>query len=379
MYVLQYQEGYEIVSADKRSPVPIAYNEKGKLELNENLEGFTGHLDMMAEQIWYSLNGYGDNPDPEWEDEINGSLDFWLMVNADSSFIEQNGGRYIDPNLPPGHWVFLESDSFEQVYDTIPHLTVTQWHQFSNYGYYCPKYSHDYPTKCLPGCNSIAGAQMLYFLHGKDGVPTSSPSEGSCTGYVIDSSYVQTFSNPTSNEWSLMSVPRSSSDLHAARLIGDIGKRLHTIYQLGGSDATFDHLGDSVFVYYGWNSNLSTSYDASIIVSSLLSGYPVVCGAIDESDIGHAFLIDSYKRCRIKTITYYEWVFDDPEAGINNPVPLRREVTYSSPYVTHYRMNWGQYDTEPNDTWCSLAGVWQYNNEAPYVYEQKMFYNFTLL
>ena len=130
-----------------------------------------------------------------------------------------------------------------------------------------------------------------------------------------------------------------------------------------------------------WGCDSTSNYSANIIISNLENGYPVVCSAIrmDRGEHGHAFLIDSYKRCRIKTITYYEWVYDDPGAGGHNPVPLLREITYGFPYIKYYRMNWGMWDTGPNDTWCSLNGVWQYSTYPPYIYNQKKLYDFTLL
>ena len=380
LYVLQYQEGYEIISADKRSPIPIAYNDKGAFVFEDNLEGFMGHLNLMAEQIWFSINGYGNEPDSEWEEEINGSLDFWRMVNADPSFVEENGDRYVDPGYI-GHWELIDEEDFEEEYDSIPHLTVTRWFQTDPYNSYCPRYIY---TRCPAGCTAIAGAQMLYFLHCKDGVPVCSPSQGSCTGYAYDTSYVQSFSNPLPNTWSQMIAPRCSTDDKAALLIGDIGKRINMEYSDTASAAELFSLVDSVFYYYGWNCDTTVVYNSSIIVSSLLAGYPVVCAGSREpvrgvDKIAHAFLIDSYKRSRIKTISFYEWVYDNPDPNLNYPpVPLRRVVRYGSPYITHYRMNWGQYDTIPNNTWCSLAGVWQYKNFPPYTYDQRMIYNFTM-
>ena len=384
LYVLQYQKGYEIISADKRSPVPIASNGIGIFISDDGKEGFMGHLDTMAEQIWYSLNGYGYEPDPEWEDEINASLDFWRMVNADRSFVEQSGDRYIDPDAPYGHWELIDIDDYVEEYDTIPHLTRTRWHQLDPYNAYCPKYNPYYLNeRCPAGCVAIAGAQMLYYLHGKDGVPVSSPTQGSCTGYVQYNSVVQTFSNPSSSAWSQMIVPRATTDDMAALLVGDVGKRLHTFYFNDSSSAVFLDLADSVFCNYGWDCDTIAGHQASVIVPSLLSGYPVVCAGSREIrgvKRSHAFLIDSYKRSRIKTIAFYEWVIDNPQPGVNYPpVPLRREVTYGTPYVTHYRMNWGQNDTIPNSTWCSLDGVWQYDNYPPYTYNQQMIYHFTLL
>lgn len=106
LYVLQYQEGYEIISADKRSPIPIAYNDQGNFDFSEDSEVFLEHLNLLAEEIWFSLNGYGDNPGPEAWEMIESSLDFWRMVNADNDYIiSMNEHTKGEPQLPLGRFV----------------------------------------------------------------------------------------------------------------------------------------------------------------------------------------------------------------------------------------------------------------------------------
>ena len=143
---------------------------------------------------------------------------------------------------------------------------------------------------------------------------------------------------------------------------------------------------DDVFAQYGWDCNFVDHYDADIIIASLLSGYPVVCAGRrlnpgDGDKVGHAFLVDGYKRSRVKTLTTYIWVYDDPaHVGFQIDVPERIEVSYGSPYITHYKMNWG-HGSEPSmwDNWCSLEGIWQYHNYPPYSYNRKMIYGFSIL
>lgn len=392
LYVIQYQEGYEIISADKRSQIPLAFNDKGKLELDQDLDGFRGHLDLMAEEIWFALNGYGDWSGTEWESEVEWSLAFWRMVNADESLFNQNRdqsedqGRFLDPNPPMGHWVLVEAYTEEVPYDSIPHLTATQWYQTNGYNAYCPE---DRDTlniidRCPAGCVAIAGAQMLYFLHGKHGVPTSSPASGYCTGYVYNNTVSQGFYNPSPSTWGYMSCPRPNygpADDYSALLIGDVGKKVGMQYHWNGSSASTYNLISTVFNQYGWNCSYMNSNNSSTIVSNLLAGYPVVCAGNISSTVGHSFLIDSYMRCRTRVTSVYVWVYDNLPPG-SYPLQYWRETLYDETipiHVAYYRMNWGQENTSINDTWCALDGIWQMGNNPPYTYSQSILYDFVML
>ena len=389
LYVIQYQDGYEIISADKRSQVPIAINENGTFALKDDIEGFRGHLDLMAEQIWFSLNGDNNFSEADYEDKIKRSLHLWHMVNAEVAFFEKRrdgevSTKAADPSIL-GHWELVNVSTEEVTYDSIPHLTETRWFQRGGYNLYCPMDldTLNQLTRCPAGCVAIAGAQMLYFLYRKDGVPVGSPTTGYCTGYVYDNSYVQSFSNPSLSSWENMICPRSSTDTYAALLIGDIGKRLNMSYHWNGSPASTTSLINNVFNYYGWGCSYFNGYNSNIIVSNLLAGYPVVCGGHRQDrdgTIGHVFLIDSYKRCRTRVTSTYMLVYDNPVPGVVYPERYWTETLYDeTPHVSFYRMNWGQQNTTYNDTWCSLEGVWQYDTLPPYSYYQKIVYDFTLL
>lgn len=392
LYVLQYEEGFDVISADKRSPIPLAEVSYGTFEECNDPNGFGGHLNLMAEEVWFSLNDY-TNPSQDAEESIQSSLDFWRMVNADSTFIARNAdstyngiGLRLDPNIPPGHWVLVGVDTVEEVYDSIPHLTTTTWYQRGIYNYYCPddKDSLDVIVECPAGCVAIAGAQMLYYLHFKEGVPLNSPANGYCYGHVYDNSYVQFFWNHSSSTWAAMQPPRSATDTLAALLVGDVGKKLEISYTWNGSSASTVDLKNDVFPPYGWNSEYSDSYLSNKIVSNLQNGFPVVCAGQRETRgvnrIGHAFLVDRYRRFRTKVTSYYEWELDDP--NYSGPLPKIfpiTEVSYSSPHITSYGMNWGQLDTTANASWCSLSGVWQYDNLPPYQYNRRMIYDFSII
>lgn len=385
LYVIQYEDGFEIISADKRSPIPIAIHKSGFFNKSEEIEGFRAHLDLLAEEIWFSLHGELDITEPEILRKIESSLDFWSIVNSEVATIQRykdntKGHFFPDPMLPLGHWELVDVESEEIVYDSIPHLITSRWAQDGIYNLFCPDdiNQNNDTVRCPAGCVAIAGAQMLYFLHYETGVPVSSPTTGYCITHFSPRHWNQIFDNYSTNTWNLM-TSSSSTDTLAALLIGDVGKKLRMDYQWDGSEADTEDLVDDVFAPYGLDCSYIDHYDPIVITSSLISHYPVVCAGrrqTNEGKVGHAFLVDSYKRYRTKTTLHYEWVCDDP----NGPVitDYQQEITYSSPHISYYQMNWGYGPDSNNDIWCSLSGIWQYGDRTPYTYHQRMIYNFTI-
>jgi hypothetical protein len=222
---------------------------------------------------------------------------------------------------------------------------------------------------------------MLFFLHQKDGVPATSPSKGICTGEVYNNNVYQCFWDYSSTTWSSMQPRAIYTDTCAALLIGDVGKKLGMEYSWNGSGADTEDLKDDVFSPYGWDCTYSNNYDVSHITYSLYSGYPVVCAGRRQNrgvnKVGHAFLVDKYMLCQTKTTTTYEWIPDNPDpAGSTYLFEPIDSVTYSSPTIHYYGMNWGQ--SLNDESWCSLEGIWRYMNNPPYAYNRRMIYGFTI-
>lgn len=398
LYVIVFEKGYEIISADKRSPHPLVKADKGTFEYPTEETPLGFHLFSLAEDVWFSLyqNELLNEPDNEIEDNIESSLLFWKLINSDDEAIQKHDVKTKNPldslNIDPnsGHWVMVSSTTQTEVYDTSAHLTTTWWDQWFPFNYYCPHYNvFHYSSRCPAGCVAIAAAQMLYFLHYKIGVPEESPSTGFCGGYVVyppGESYTQSFGDLSSETWDNM---RSSTDPshYAAMLIGDIGMKLHMQYTDTASYAISQHLRDSVFHPYGIHCSNINYYSGSFLKGNLENGFPVICSGFTDSSRsqngvgknGHCFIVDRYIRYQdIITITY-EWVFDDPTQSPGYPI-IRTTLLYQKPKITHYQMNWGQGQfANYDDVWCSMNGAWQYGNNAPYSHDRSMIFGFSPL
>lgn len=77
-------------------------------------------------------------------------------------------------------------------------------------------------------------------------------------------------------------------------------------------------------------------------------------------DVGHAFIIDRYKRYRIVSKNYYEWVYDSRPSDKPVPmVPEKIEYTYSLPNISAIGINWGWgWSRNNQNEWFSLTGDW---------------------
>lgn len=391
LYALEYDRGYEIISADKRSQVPLVHDNIGKFEFPTDESPLGFHIYTLAEDVWFSLyrNDLLEKPDKETKDNIDASLLFWNLVNADFKTIQSNSVQIksvsdtIILNPEEGYWKQVDVSIRELEYDISEHLIPTWWHQNIPFNSYCPQYSQTHTARCPAGCVVIAAAQVLNYLHYKLGVPQKSPTYAYCSGYVADSTYTQSFGLFHSSTWDQM-MPTTDPSGYAAMLIGYVGKILRVRYNINGSKAYAPTLKDRVFLPYGINCTTFNYYSGSFLKGNLSNGIPVICSGTRElpnSDkiSGHAFIVDRYKRSREEITFTYEWVFENPESAPGYNV-TKTSIVYNTPYITHYQMNWGYgYAMNFNDAWCSMNGTWQYGGCTPYINNRKMVCNFSVL
>lgn len=389
LYLIQYNTGFEVISADKRSPIPLMYDSDNHFEGNRNEDRpIDLLLNTLAEDVWFSLydNTKLDTPDSITSAKINSSILFWGLVNKEHKSIYKSAKKEVafrDANPPDsiGHWELINISRENVVYDTLGHFVSTWWHQNSPFNEYSPMYSESNPTKCPAGCGAIAAAQILHFLHYKIGVPSESPTVGYCFGYVKPPAlfglyYFQVFGGYSDSTWDYM-MPHTDPSGYAALLIGDVGKRLHTEYDLNGSTSYFSDFKDSVFNAFGINCSTYNYYNGAMLEDNLVDGYPVFCyGQRNQGDtlnVGHFFIVDRCIRYQTKYILTYSWVTEDP----TTPPSIKITFSYSFPFVSLYQMNWGHgYYNNYNNTWCGMNGSWQYGSLNPYSINRKMICNF---
>lgn len=371
-YIVNRDNGWELVSADKRSPIVLANSDEGTFNLNEmpdNVRTWTKCLLYDVAQM-RNIHELPKNIEQETLENIEASTNFWKAITCDDEYIASNipttrvmgdvgVPRIIGPDsLLPGHWELIETTITNREYHEINHLITTSWDQYYPYNMYCPI---EDGQRCLAGCVAIAGAQELAYLHNKIGRPIGGPTYAYSYyrgggGYSYDYGY-----SMTSPIWDSIYI----DDSWAATLISYVGINVGMTYHPGGSSATTSNLV-SLFSDNGIQCSYQ-AYSPSVVYTHLKDGLPVVTRAkVPGSSSGHCFIIDAYKE-EIDTYTLtYRYIVEQPLEG-----PLYRisgdnyriEICVHPPFLHEFSMNWG-WGFIYNTTWCSPTGTWLTANGA---------------
>ena len=397
LYVRDKKDGgWVIYSSDTRVPPIVAESDQGSYaELMENKHAMIW-IQTMAEdmQVIRTLDDDALNFSAE---EIEANKTYWKSITDPDGFVKEllakNGtkdGLPHGPTLPTGHYEYIFSEYYYEVYDSISRLTAAYWNQWYPYNLYCPYISttinYNIYDHVPAGCVAIAGAEMLHFLHFKFGVPATAPSEAYCNSLVTERPYDWAQYNPSATIWNLMDTMIVNNVIpngYSAPLIADVGRRLDINYGDTASGAYPERLVDSVFIHYGISCSLSSynNTNTNNLTSNLLNGIPSILSAFDSTEtVGHAFIADRYKRTRQVEKRYYQWVWDSNPNNVLLPFVERKiEYTYQSPAVSYIGMNWGWgKDYYSENEWFSITGDWILASTA-YNTSRKIIYNFHVL
>lgn len=362
-YVVNYDNGWEIISADKRTQPVLGRSEKGSFSMKNYEEtpwatwAYTLGLDVLTERM------YG----PEATFTNNENLVFWGSLTSPSLMMPE-----FRDSIPPvihlpvepiegvtGYYEleFVTYSSPETV--SVDHLTTTRWDQggaeWETRNEFVP-FRTDVDTLRSPsGCVAVAGAQMAYFLHNKIGKPTHAPSAGYCVGTI--NNFSREFYNLSTQIWDDMwRFNTTASDM----LCGYIGWAVNMNYGNKGSGALTRNLR-TYFDYWGISCDIDF-YDSSVVFDELrYRGMPVIVGAKPRENVfdGHSFIIDccKYERQQICYMYMWHW-YEQYLGGLHPMVEDRYEYSTQVLGMTFVRMNWGwgdiienNWDFAPNGTW----------------------------
>ncbi len=386
-YAINYSEGWELISADKRYPPIIAHSPVGHFKFEEQIEPITEWLGSVSEDI--ELLRYSDNLSEVFTEssfeQMASYQEFWKMITANPDYIEANRIKTRVHFDPDGRWELTDVviDTIE--YQRVDHLITTHWHQDSPYNSFCPLKSYSSIYRAPAGCVAIAGAQMAYYLHGKIGRPELSPLNAFCNAQIPSTPgyYYAYLNNPhmyvfnfSATAWNQMGV----NDSIIAALIAHVGICVSMKYKDTGSSSYLSSLHNGFFLSNDINciSNNLNGNTYSDLYDNVLNELPVVALAscqVNGETKGHVFIIDGYKNERVRITITYTWVPLDPENA--NYYEDRIVIRYNPPFNHQITMNWGGGNTYPYDAgWYSPAGEWHvsvynFNND------KKMIYNFS--
>lgn len=410
-YVVNYPEGgWKMFASDMRVPAVVAECETGAFVLEDANRVYGAWLEDMMDDMKLVHNST-DNLLNFTKEEICANVEYWMSVCDADTYVrlysknQTRNGNY-NQIIQEGQYVLDTIYSYYTLYDSLPHLTQTRWSQGEPYNYYCPMRS-DEEEKALAGCVAIAGAQMIYYLHSKLGVPEYIPDSAYCTG-DINNHIFEKYTNYR-NIWQLATNNGNGSFLICdfngnyipngrlfAPLIADIGDIVDMRYGNRASSAQTKNLVD-VFNCYGISCKY-VDFDEDLLYQSLSNGMPVIAKA-QSSSSGHAFIIDGYKRRALRTTYVYKWKSNMiplpggpggsfiPGPGLGTEFTPADSIvnTYSKMSLLKIKMNWGwgsEHDyygvkTHPNNIWFVPTGDWivdtdNYNGSRKMIYDFKV-------
>lgn len=392
-YLLNYNEGWEIISADKRAPMLLASGEEGSFSEYDVPENVMAWIECLESDV---LGLRVCKERPEWADEeawenMLSSVDFWLAINADEEYISGAIEGTRNPKPVTGYWELVSSTLVDSIVNMPSRLIPDTCHysdfdQRSPYNQYCPLISSNSSEHALTGCVAVAGSMMLCYLHDKIGLPSVSVIDAYYTGTLPTLFYSPSFDYHISNTFDAWTV-MGTDTCYAASLQTFVGHQVDMEYGATSSGASPSDLVENVFNFFDISCTYG-SFSTSGVNGSLQIGMPVIVSAYGHREYvlglpvyshGHVFIVDSYCSVRYTYRNVYRWVY-----VTGGPFPIiddRIEIETQQPIITAYQMRWGAKEKFWwDDNWFSPTGNWildTLEGDFNYIYDRHMITGFS--
>lgn len=358
LYIVNYADGWDVMSTDQRTPMIMMSSDSGHLDVNgRNLPNpIRAYIGSIASEIHQlkQVENINNEIHPEW---------LKLPSKDDLIDLEKESGNRdgLEPGV--GYWELLYSIPIGTPTVIVsPKMTTTKWTQYSPWHNYIP-YACDTTNYLGPaGCDAVATAQYLYYLH----YNTGSPSKAVSTATLTDATHhIYSFSNKTSSVWNNMAQDDSGTTNGknlAAMLIAYVGQNNNTNYY---AQYAYSDLSNDISVLNAESTShfYLANYNYSYVINQLLSYNAVLMGAKDpNSNLGHAFIADRIITTNTTYCDYYGWVgttstgesanyIDENNGHIIGYKIKKQEIVTRTTYS--YKMNWGWPGTYDDDVICN--------------------------
>lgn len=348
-YVVNYDDGWDLLSNDRRAPLVLASSSVGNFNINQieqanNLNDYWSDIEKSLTKLKSVPTSENDTLGQGWNALYvqNGSVKEEDIVKTKATFNETYPGTN-------GYWVLLESET-RTISDEISSRVITNnWHQDLNS--FIPQKQNEQQDSvhCKVGCVAVAGGQYLYYLHERNNNPR----------YMVDnvtynhSTKTYSFSGNSENVWQYM-TNILYGDYYVSIMLGYIASEIDMNFGINKSTVNEMNLSNFINRMYGYNFSWYP-YSASTIINKLKQMGAVVAVAdgydyAEQENCAHAFLIDGYRVLTTETTSTYGWVGEDnlgQDTNDRDPggnivgygfITTQTEETTTS---TIY-MNWGQ-------------------------------------
>lgn len=383
MYIINKPKGgWYLISGDKRTPEVLAESGTGTFNMNSLNENAKYWINDMLDYIY----------------SVKNNLE---ITKANTTIIESIWDK-IENKTNNGTKNIEEADGFYQLVhvhgvdnkQTYGPYLKTKWGQSHPWNT-CVPYISDQITRAKVGCVAVSGAQILYYLHYKIGIPENSFSIGTCSGYSNNGEerFSFNFNAPSSTVWDQMAVNSqdySRNTSLSAILMGNVGYLIGMKYKDNLSTAKITDLKNRVFSYYDIDCNYG-EYDYNLAIDNLMNGNPIILGATSSNGKSHAWIADGYYKKITHWTYYYIWRLSsefndagDDMGDVNleydeNGLPINYDLIDTGKSIYHcLYMNWGWNGSYDNARY-SVYGNWSISEvDRNYNSEKVMLYNFKI-
>lgn len=389
-YYVKYadDEGWDIISADKRVAPLLASSSEGSLDLKDNknpaVQAVMGMI-LSVESIKIS----NEEPNTTWkflEPSIKRSVSTKGVIERDTNFT--------NPTRAFGGGMWVPVDTLLEFVDTSSaRVTSTAWGQGSPWNNFTP-YS-TYPDHCPVGCDPVAVGQVLYRYIASNPGQYSFPATADVS---TTPPFPVSFGTLSNTVWSYLIPNAYNSNLNLADttsiFLSWLGQSMNATYSAGETAVDFGNVKSFLGNYVNFTieqelTNNSTvvqkDHFCSSVVSSINNSSPILVAASssDHPAHSHTFLVDGYRNIVDRFVIRYEfdpdyeytleeweslpsWMFVFPPDYGNHGEPCERYVYVSLEDALYVKMNWGWQNQSSNPNYNNYTYLLRYQTSYCY-------------
>ena len=368
-YAVQYSQGWDVVSGDKRLPPVMVKSEVDTFDINTS-----GVLPLLNYIENFQSNATGE------------ILKVWSVLEPKQTSYAMS--RSLNDKMTVGMWrPVIESEgdagdedagySFDTDYTDTGHLIKTTWWQRAPWDEFTPYINGKTPV----GCEAVAIGQIIYFFRENNPREVTFPSNS----YLSMTTGLPVFEANT-NDWSL--IAKVSSDYDKISKTAAFLSYLGSTHIMDLTCTTAATSGGIPNMIVGLDSfkidtDILNGYSYSTIVSNIYRGLPVgVVSMLKNSTSRHAYIIDRIMTATERRYKQYYWdpdyvvseeefyrnpaeMFEEPSEDPNKGT-IYKEIDESYVEMVYFGMNWGLFNGTSNNN-LYLAKYDTYGGQTTYL------------
>lgn len=361
-YVLNYADGWEVVSADKRTQATLAYGDGSRtfsMGADNTNEAEKFWMELLASDVLQKRQRTHSTRSAEGEslvadEEEQSNVAFWNRVCNNSTRVIEVGST--SELSSPNTVYYVLGSTIDTLTTEKGPLLQTSWGQGYPWNAKCPLKSNSSIERAPAGCAAVATAQLLYYLQQNLYWDLQIPIDVSTTGNI--NNYTMVFSNTYSHSiWGAMALDEDAENWDGgpidivAVLLAWLGDRLPISY--GNNESSGALSGIPLFLRREYHIGAITDvYSFDDVQHQIMNrNRPVILCAerrlyqyiYEEIYQSHAWIADGIRNVQRVDTVYY--------LVVDNALSNEELTQYTIEDATHlikYRlddfylhMNWG--------------------------------------